>query len=274
MKLIFLDIDGTLTEPGTNTPPESALTAIRAAQRNGHRVFLCTGRNLDMLRPLLQYSFDGAVASAGGYVFCGDRVIVDRPMNPEDFRDAMACFERNHIFRTVECRDGTYADGNPDILNTPDRAPYLNSELIRFRRMIAENLGMRPMEDYDGAPVYKIVFACADLRQLDEPMAVLGERFRFCIQNPDAVGCINGEILPHGIDKGRGVAAVCQHLGCDLSDTVGFGDSVNDKEMLESVGCAVCMANGHPDMQALADYVCPAVDEDGLYKAFSHLGLI
>ena len=26
-KLIFLDIDGTLTEPGSNTPPESALKA-------------------------------------------------------------------------------------------------------------------------------------------------------------------------------------------------------------------------------------------------------
>ncbi len=30
-KLIFLDIDGTLTVPGQNVPPESALSAIRAA---------------------------------------------------------------------------------------------------------------------------------------------------------------------------------------------------------------------------------------------------
>ena len=52
-KLIFLDIDGTLTEPGSNTPPESALRAIRAAQKNGHLVFLCSGRNYAMLSPLL-----------------------------------------------------------------------------------------------------------------------------------------------------------------------------------------------------------------------------
>ena len=31
-KAIFLDIDGTLTEPGTNVPPASALEAIRRAQ--------------------------------------------------------------------------------------------------------------------------------------------------------------------------------------------------------------------------------------------------
>ena len=37
-KLLFLDIDGTLTEPGYNTPPESALKAIKMAQKNGHKV--------------------------------------------------------------------------------------------------------------------------------------------------------------------------------------------------------------------------------------------
>ena len=67
-KLIFLDIDGTLTEPGSNIPPESALTAIHTAQALGHKVFLCTGRNLAMLSPLLKYGFDGVIGSAGGYI--------------------------------------------------------------------------------------------------------------------------------------------------------------------------------------------------------------
>ena len=39
-KLIFLDIDGTLTSPGSNIPPASALDAIRSAQKAGHKVFL------------------------------------------------------------------------------------------------------------------------------------------------------------------------------------------------------------------------------------------
>ena len=48
-KLLFLDIDGTLTEPGYNVPPASALDAIRKAQKNGHKVYLCSGRNKAML---------------------------------------------------------------------------------------------------------------------------------------------------------------------------------------------------------------------------------
>ena len=62
-KLLFLDIDGTLTEPGYNVPPASALDAIRKAQKNGHKVYLCSGRNKAMLKPLLAYGFDGYVVS-------------------------------------------------------------------------------------------------------------------------------------------------------------------------------------------------------------------
>jgi len=34
------------------------------------------------------------------------------------------------------------------------------------------------------------------------------------------------------------------------------------------------MANGSPALQEKSDMVCPAVEEDGLYKAFEQLGLM
>ena len=255
-KLLFLDIDGTLTEPGYNVPPASALDAIRKAQKNGHKVYLCSGRNKAMLKPLLAYGFDGYVASAGGYVVSGDDVVFDRPMKPEVFRLAMDCFERNRVFRTVECLDGTYGDsGLGDLLEGADE--FSNSELLRFRRQLSETLNIRPMNEYDGAPVYKIVFMCTERRQLDEPMELL-----------------NGEVFGLEFNKGIGIHRLCDFLGKDIADTIGFGDSMNDKEMFEAVGYSVCMDNGHPQMKAMADYVCPAVGDDGLYKAFEKLGLI
>ena len=36
MKLIFIDIDGTLTIPGENIPPDSAVEAIRKTQSKGN----------------------------------------------------------------------------------------------------------------------------------------------------------------------------------------------------------------------------------------------
>ena len=43
-KLIFLDVDGTLTDYD-NHIPASAAAAIRKARANGHRVYLCTGKS-------------------------------------------------------------------------------------------------------------------------------------------------------------------------------------------------------------------------------------
>ena len=80
-RLIFLDIDGTFIEPGRTGAPASAAEAVRAARANGHKVFLCTGRNYRMTSPLLRYGFDGYVCSAGGYVACGQEVLFDCPMD-------------------------------------------------------------------------------------------------------------------------------------------------------------------------------------------------
>ena len=272
-KIILLDIDGTLTEPGYNIPPASALDAIKKAQSNGHKVFLCTGRNLAMLRPLLQYNFDGYVASAGGYVVCDGNVVFDRPMKPEVFRLAMDVFGRNHVFRTVECLNGTYGDnGLEDLLEGADE--FSNSELLRFRRQLSETLDIGSMSEYDGAPVYKIVFMCTERSQLDEPLELLKDYFVFCVQNLESLGCLNGEVFGLDFNKGIGIRRLCDYLDRDISDTIGFGDSMNDKEMFDAVGYSVCMENGHPEMKKIADYVCPSVSDDGLYKAFEKLGLI
>ena len=76
-KLIFLDIDGTLTEPGKNVPPASAQEAIRRARERGHRVALCSGRNRGMLSPLLQYGFDGILESTEQLVVRRERSWMD-----------------------------------------------------------------------------------------------------------------------------------------------------------------------------------------------------
>ena len=147
-KVIFLDIDGTLTEPGSNEPPALAQEAIRQARARGHQVFLCSGRNYAMLSPLLQYGFDGFVASSGGYIRCGDEVIYDCPMTEEQKRAAMDSLKENGVYRTVECIDGAYTDeGFKDFLR--DHAGEgKNSELLRWREQIEASLDIRPMAEY------------------------------------------------------------------------------------------------------------------------------
>ena len=272
-KLIFLDIDGTLTSPGSNVPPDSALAAIREARENGHKVFLCTGRNHAMLSPLLDYGcFDGAVASGGGYVFCGENVLYDCPMSEQQKETALRLFKEQGVFRTIEARDAAYCDeGLADFLN---EASGGNSELVRWRKALEKDLGIRPMREYDGRPLYKVIFMCSSVDQLAPAIEALEKEFYFLVQDVAAANCINGELINRKFDKGLGIRRMAEALDFPIEDTVGFGDSMNDLEMIETVGTSVCMANGSPQLQRKSDLVCPAVEEDGLAWGFRKLGLV
>ncbi len=271
MKLIFVDIDGTLTEPGSNTPPESALEAIRSAQDAGNKVFLCTGRNPAMLAPLLKYGFDGMVASAGGYVTIGDEVIFDCPMTDAQRDIALDSLHRNGVFCTIEAKDATW--GDEDLGDFLSDAGSGNSEIERWRKALSGELGIRPMKEYDGRPVYKVVVMALSMGQLDEAKSLLEDQFDFCMQEVAAHNCVNGELINRAFDKGRGVKRIAEALGVPMSDTYGFGDSMNDLTMIQVVGTSICMANGSEALKKESDMVCPAVSEDGLAKAFRELKL-
>ncbi len=271
-KLLFLDIDGTLTPAGSNIPPESAMKAIRAAQAAGHMVFLCTGRNPDMLAPVLALGFDGAVACGGGRVFAGDRVLYDCPMPDADRVTALKLLKDNGVFRTIEAVDATF--GDEDLGDFLAQAGEGNSELVRWRKALAEQLNIRPMGQYDDRPIYKVVFMCTQMSQLDDAKQALSDRYNFVVQDVAAHNCLNGEIVNKAFDKGKGVRIVAETFGFDIADTIGFGDSMNDLEMIETVGTSVCMDNGSPALKEISDIVCPAVEADGLAWAFEKLGLI
>lgn len=272
-KLIFLDIDGTLTEPGKNTPPDSALDAIRKAQSKGHKVFLCSGRNYGMLSPLLKYGFDGFIGSTGGYIEYEGEVIYDCPMTASQQKRTMDILEQNGIFRTIEGKDGSFSDeGLKEFLKEKAKEGG-NSELLRIREELESDLGIRPMGVYDGQPIYKIVFMCSSTVQLQDPRRLLEDEFKFCIQDSDQFGIINGELINRAFDKGTAIQKICDHLDMDIEDTIAFGDSMNDLEMIQTAHIGVCMANGSNPIKEVSDMICPPVTEDGLYKGFEELNL-
>lgn len=273
-KLIFLDVDGTLTEPGCNVPPQSALTAVHRAQEKGNLVFLCTGRSLEMVQPLLKYGFDGVICSSGGYIEYRGQVIYDSPLTQEQKDFAMEVLKENGVYRTVECRIGSYVDEGFKEFLKRHAEEIGNSEMLRWREQVEKALNIRPMAEYQGQPAYKLVFFSETREQLEEPRRLLEKDFNFCVQDANVYGYFNGELISRSFDKGQAVKRVCAYLKVPVEDTVGFGDSMNDWEMMEVAGLGICMDNGSQQLKALADDVCPAVTEDGLYRAFEKYDLM
>lgn len=273
-KLIFLDIDGTLTEPGKNVPPPSALEAVRRAQAKGHKAVLCSGRNHVMLSPLLQYGFDGVISSAGGCIEYGGQMVYDCPMTPEQQKRVLSVFEESGIYRTIGSRHHSYTDEGFKEFLAENAQSQANSELLRWRIQLESELNIRPMAEYDGEPIYGMAFMSCGMDRLRRPMEALQDEFHFCIQDTDACGIVNGELMNRAFNKGMAVRRLCQYLDIPVEDTVAFGDSMNDLELLQTAGVSVCMGNGSAGLKEIAGLVCPPVEEDGLYWAFEKLGLI
>jgi len=273
-KIIFLDIDGTLTPPGRNIPPESAVRAIARARAKGHYVFLCTGRNYAVLRPLLQYGFDGVIASMGGYIECQGKVLYDCPMTESQKCTAIDVLEKNGVFKTVECMDGTYTDEGLKEFLRSHISEGSNSELLRIREQVEQELHFLPMEEYRGEPVYKILVMSQSEERLLEPRKVLEKDFFFCMQEKGEDGFLNGEIVNRKFDKGKALLRVCGYLHIPVRDSIAFGDSMNDREMIEAAGVGICMENGSKGLKKYADDICPSLEKDGIYRAFLKYHLI
>jgi Cof subfamily protein (haloacid dehalogenase superfamily) len=72
------------------------------------------------------------------------------------------------------------------------------------------------------------------------------------------------EFAAPGVTKGAGLQFVAERLGFVAARTVAFGDGENDIELLEWAGYGVAVENAHERVKALADLVCPRVDEEGV----------
>ena len=59
-----------------------------------------------------------------------------------------------------------------------------------------------------------------------------------------------------------------------MDDCYGFGDSNNDIEMMRTVAHSIAMGNGAQNIKDMCEYVTTSADEDGIYNALVHYGLI
>jgi hydroxymethylpyrimidine pyrophosphatase-like HAD family hydrolase len=71
------------------------------------------------------------------------------------------------------------------------------------------------------------------------------------------------EINPLGADKGSALKLLTTDLGIAREHVMAIGDQGNDATMVEWAGLGVAMGNANAITKAVADWIAPAIDDDG-----------
>lgn len=270
-KVIFLDIDGTLTTFGGQLP-SSAAKALKKAKENGHELVLCTGRTRTQIYPMLRDSglFSGMVCGAGADVERNGRVLEEHFIDQEHLAHLVDFLASVHARYYLQCRSGLY--GTSEIIHCERQMfggdPGTTAEREKLFGKITED-----NEPWKRQDVNKLAYYEADAG-IDEIRKAAGDYFYVMESSFRISDRSDGEITIRGIDKAYGMQLYLKDAGVSKEDAIAFGDGPNDFEMMDFAGCGVAMGNGSDELKERADLVTDPIDEDGLANAFQKLGLI
>lgn len=275
-KILFIDIDGTLVDY-ENRLPASAVKAIRMARAAGHRVYLCSGRSkAENKQEIWDIGLDGYIGGNGSYVESDGEVVMHQLVTPEQCRRIVDWLHSRKLEFYLESNSGLYGSEN-----FRRRAVPVMKEYCRRK-------GKADADQASPDTVFPTMIYGADLYRddvnkvsyiLDSYQDFLDAKEQFPdLQNGTWGGAgetaLFGDLGVKGITKAHAVEVLLRHLNARQEDTIAFGDAAVDIPMFEVCAQSCCMGSGGDGAKAAADYVTTAVEEDGLYNAFVHFGLL
>lgn len=275
MKTVFLDIDGTLVAD-KGIVPVSAIKAIKLAQENGHKVFLCTGRAMPEIYPfILEIGFDGIIACGGNYVVIDGNILLDRSFARENLEELYDYFHKYDIDFYAEANSGLYMSKgcNKHLQRMIDEPEAFGISAHGAESLEHFKSHLIATEDLFISDINKISFLGSD-----HPFEKLAKHFEDKFELFDLVvpilGKNSGEISIKGTDKVKGIQLIMEYFDCDHKHTVAMGDGNNDLSMLRYCEVGVAMGNATTQLKEVAQIVSDHVNDDGLAKAFKLAGLI
>ncbi len=274
IRMIVIDIDGTLLRSGGTAVSRRNRNAVREAQRQGIEIVIATGRRQAYATPLIEpvgLKPETVLITSNGTVtrtLAGEAM--DRFLLPVETARALCPVLRQFGGRTVFTFDregpGEMAVESLEALNS-----WVPLWVEANRPWIREVQPLERAFDDGEAPVQGMVCGPveamreAEARLAGSGMAALIETHRTEYPARDLTIL---DILPPGCSKGTALKRLAERRGMWREEILALGDNWNDVEMLEFAGQPVVMGNAAPELLAMARArrwkIAPGNDEDGV----------
>lgn len=270
IRLVAIDIDGTLLDSQGQVPPAN-LEALRAAASAGLHLVVVTGRSYpfalpavrELPDPLTVCVYNGAVARVRG----GD-TLVRRTLPGHVARDVLAHTRAWRAATTVQFdRDAGQTLFDQLSWDHPNRSGYY----AKVRQHVSQVADLETAMDEDEPVQVAFNGPTADMRALHDWLAAhpgIADLSVSATHYPKRDFSLV-DVNAAGATKGGALAAIAARLGVARDEVFAIGDNHNDVDMLQWAGTGVVMGNAEADVLELGLPVTDTNDRAGLARALA-----
>ncbi len=258
----FFDVDGTLIDANDHSVQESTISSLRELKKLGHKVHVCTGRDVRMVKYLGVTDicdFDGMICCNGQALYDGNsKAISLLGLEKKVIEDIFNfCDKTDELTYMIICDGYTLAPhGITDYME--DCLNKLNESL---------DLVHRDFDHNQDTALMILVFS----KDYDYDFTIFNEVADVLV----ILGLFNYVDLNHKtVNKAKGMKKYIEMNNLDDHQIIFFGDGGNDIEGLEMADIGIAMGNASDIVKQSADHVTTHIKEDGIYQALVNLGFI
>ncbi|MBM7601887.1 Cof subfamily protein (haloacid dehalogenase superfamily) [Virgibacillus halotolerans] len=257
-KILFLDIDGTILKPD-HTYDDSTKEAITQLQSQGIEVFICTGRPLHEVMELAEeLHVDSYIGYNGAYAVYQNETIIDAPMDAKSVEQFLQVAKENNHEMVLYTNGKNYFTS----LDQPFVQTFIDTFQLQHNELYTNETADKTL----GVTVMNI-------NHSEENLYEIAPNLRMSQVN--IAGIENSyDIIRTNVNKGEAVDRILERLNITKEQAIAFGDGMNDKEMLLSVGEGFAMENGDPELFQYAKHTTSAVTNSGIFNGLKTLGLV
>ncbi|MDR2870496.1 MAG: HAD family hydrolase [Deferribacteraceae bacterium] len=254
IKIVFLDLDGTVLDSTKNISAEN-IKAIKKARQAGIIPVIATGRSW----PLSQFAID--LVDPCYFAGMNSAVLINLQNNETIIKHVLDMELTKATIRLMECMGVKYQLHS----HSGAYSPYTPSSMPGMHPSV------KPMVDVNTLEPAKF-FAKTDTAEKTK-------QFLEALKAIDGIVAVpvmeNGfDLLATGLDKSVSAKVLCEKLGITPEETAAMGDSANDIELLSFAGCSIAMGNAEPEVKAICKHIVPSNDDNGVaYAIYNLLGV-
>jgi len=265
-KALFFDVDGTLIDLETREAPRSAVTAIREVLEAGNMVLINSGREICLLRGIMEaFGIDSVICGCGTHIIINGKTVFRHHIGHERGIQIKKSILKFGLDSFLECQEETVFSPPPfkDRRDMEDQMEY-QSTLTQIR----ENAFDEDDYDFDKFAIFT------------DPHFPDKESVNGFIRSVPDIDCMDHgrgyyECIQRGFDKGTAIRFVLDYYHIPFEDAYVFGDSVNDLAMFRSAAKnRVLMGEHDTALEEYSTFTTKNVMEDGIAFAIRTLGII